>query len=100
MCMTLRRGVLEVISLANSTPKSFRDFTDISINKRKLSSATVSKILKELVAIKVLEEVVIRSKTGRRIIGYRTTERGKQILELAEELNKALKNSTQQFRKL
>ena len=94
--MTLRRGVLEVISLATNIPKSFKDFANISIGKRKLSSATVSKILKELVAIKVLEEVVIRSKTGRRIIGYRTTERGKKILELADELNKALKDTTQQ----
>jgi len=91
--MTLRRGVLEVISLANYSPKSFKEFTGISIGKRKLSSATVSKILKELVTIRVLEEVVIRSKTGRRVIGYRTIERGKKILELAEELNRALKES-------
>ncbi len=91
--MTLRRGVLEIISLANNFPRSFNDFTQISIKKKKLSSATVSKILKELVAIKVLEEIVIRSKTGRRIIGYKTTERGQRILELADELNKAMRES-------
>jgi DNA-binding HxlR family transcriptional regulator len=86
--MTLSRGVLEMIKLSDAThPKSFSDFTHITIKKKRLSSATVSKRLNELVAIKVLDEVPMRSETGRRIIGYRITERGKKILELAKELD-------------
>lgn len=93
MIMTLMRGAVEIISLANnSSPKSFKDFTGILIGRKRLSSATVSKRLKDLVAIRALEEVVIRSKAGRRIIGYCATERGRRILEIAKELEQAHKN--------
>jgi DNA-binding HxlR family transcriptional regulator len=89
--MTLSRGVLEMIKLADSpSPKSFSDFTGITIKRKRLSSATVSKRLNELVAIKVIEETTMRSKTGRRIIGYKITERGKKILDLAKELEDAM----------
>ena len=71
-------------------PKSFNDFTKISIKKRKLSSATVSKRLDELIQTKVVEEVVTRSKTGRRVIAYRSTQKGKRVIELANELQKAI----------
>lgn len=85
--MTLSRGVLEIIKLSNSAkPRSFSEFTNITIKRKRLSSATVSKRLNELVAIKVVEEVPMRSGTGRRIIGYRITERGKKIIDLADEL--------------
>ncbi len=90
--MTLARGSIEMISLAHSQqPKSFGDFTQIFIGRRKLSSATVSKRLRELVAIKALEEVVIKSKSGRRTVGYRTTERGEKILEIAKEFDRAIR---------
>lgn len=52
----------------------------------------MSKRLKEIVAIKVLEESVIYSKSGRRIIGYSTTDRGRKIIELAKEFEKAIKS--------
>ena len=71
-------------------PKHFNDFTRISIKNKRLSSATVSKRLDELTEIKAIEEVVSKSKTGRRIISYRATDKGKRILGLAGELNKAI----------
>lgn len=89
--MIMVRGVLEMLKMANEkVPRSFNDFTKISINKKRLSSATVSKRIDELIKIKVLEEVVTRSKTGRRIIGYKTTEKGGRIVELSKELEEAL----------
>ena len=92
--MTLSRGVLDIIKMADDhVPKSFKDFSSITIKKKKLSTATISKRLNELVAIKVLDEVPMRSETGRRIIGYRTTERGRKILELAKELEAAIGHS-------
>ncbi len=87
--MVMIRGFLEILQMADSnTPKSFTDFTKIYIGKRGLSSATVSKRLDELTAIKAIDEVIDRSKTGRRIISYRTTEKGKRIVELAVELQR------------
>lgn len=81
------RGVFDMLKMADeSGPKSFNDFTTISINKKRLSSATVSKRLEQLIRIKVIEEVVTRSKTGRRIIGYKTTEKGKRVIVLIKEL--------------
>lgn len=71
-------------------PKSFNDFTKITIRKKRISSATVSKRLDELLAAKIIEEVVKKSKTGRRIIAYRTTEKGKRVLELSKELQEAV----------
>jgi len=89
--MAIIRGVLEILQLANgSEPKSFNDFTRISIKNKKLSSATVSKRLYELVLTKALQEVIIRSKTGRKVIAYRTTEKGKRVIEIAKELQEAL----------
>lgn len=77
----------------SSEPKSFNNFTKISIGKRRLSSATVSKRLDQLLAVKVIEEVVSRSKTGRRIIAYRTTEKGERVIDLASELSEAMGSS-------
>lgn len=89
--MAIIRGVLEILQMANGQePKSFNDFTRISIKNKRLSSATVSKRLDELAAAQAIKEVIVRSKTGRRAIAYRTTEKGKRIIELAEELQKAL----------
>lgn len=89
--MIMIRGFLEILEMTDSSePKSFNDFTKISIKKRKLSSATVSKRLDELIQTKVVEEVVTRSKTGRRVIAYRSTQKGKRVIELANELQKAI----------
>lgn len=89
--MAIIRGVLEILELANGRePKSFNDFTRISIKNKQLSSATVSKRLDELVAVKVIQEVIVRSTTGRRIIAYRTTEKGKHVIKIAKELQQAL----------
>lgn len=89
--MITKRGFLEVMQMADANePKSFNDFTKITIKKRRISSATVSKRLDELLAAKIIEEVVKKSKTGRRIIAYRTTEKGKRVLELSEELQEAV----------
>jgi DNA-binding HxlR family transcriptional regulator len=71
-------------------PKTFNDFTRISIKGKKLSSATVSKRIDELVASAVLKEVIVRSKSGRRVIAYRTTDKGKRVVVLAKELQDSL----------
>ncbi len=85
------KGVPEMLRLANSDgPKSFNDFTKITIRNRRLSSATVSKRLDDLIGIRLMEEVVTRSKVGRRIIAYKTTEKGKKVIELLKELEEAL----------
>jgi DNA-binding HxlR family transcriptional regulator len=89
--MAIIRGVLEMLELADGKePKSFNDFTRISINHKRLSSATVSKRLDELLAVDAMEEVVVRSKSGRRVIAYKTTEKGRRVIELARELKEAL----------
>ncbi len=78
-----------MLKMANDNePKSFNDFTGILIGKRRLSSATVSKRLDELIEIRVMEEVITKSKTGRRIIAYKTTEKGKRVIGLAKELER------------
>lgn len=91
--MVAPRGSLQMMALADESPVSFADFARISIGRKKLSSATVSKRLKEMLTMKILQEVVLRSKSGRRIIGYRTTDRGKKILSLIEELRQTLRES-------
>jgi DNA-binding HxlR family transcriptional regulator len=85
--MVIKRGFIEILQLANGNdPKSFNDFTRISVGKSRLSSATVAKRLDRLIAVKAIEEVITRSKVGRRIIAYRATEKGKRAIELANEL--------------
>ena len=89
--MVMIRGFLEILQMANGNePKHFNDFTKIIIKKKRLSSATVSRRLDELLAIKVIEEVISRSKSGRRIIAYRATSKGKRVIKLANELEEAL----------
>lgn len=90
--MAMIKGVLEMLELANShEAKSFNDFTKISIKGKRLSSATVSKRLDELIIAKVIEELVTRSKVGRRIVAYKTTDKGRKAIQLAKELEKVFK---------
>jgi len=85
--MVMIRGVMEMLQMAdNHEPKSFNDFTGISIKEKRLSSATVSKRLIDLISVKVIEEVITRSKTGRRVIAYKTTDKGRRVISLAKEL--------------
>lgn len=88
--MIIKKGFLEILQMADSSePRNFDDFTKITIT-RKLSSATVAKRLQELVRARALEEVVTQSKTGRRTVGYRTTDKGKKVIEMARELEVAI----------
>jgi DNA-binding HxlR family transcriptional regulator len=92
--MAISRGTLEILQMAEGNgPKSFNDFTKIPIKKRRLSAATVSKRLDELIKTKTIEEVITRSKTGRRVIAYKTTEKGKRVIEHAIKLEEALNSS-------
>jgi len=91
--MIVIRGVIAMLQFASDSPKSFSDFTTISIGNRRLSSATVSKRLNELIAVKAIDQVVHKSKAGRRIIAYKTTEKGKRILSLSKELETIFLNS-------
>lgn len=89
--MIISRGMLEILESAMyDGPKSFNDFTKIAIKEKRLSPATVSKRLDELTANGNIEEVIIRSKTGRRVIAYKTTEKGKKAVEHAKNLLKVL----------
>jgi DNA-binding HxlR family transcriptional regulator len=88
--MIIKKGFLEILKMADgSEPRRFDDFTKISITRR-LSSATISKRLDELVKAQALEEIVSRSKTGRRIIAYKTTEKGKNVIKMAKKLEDAV----------
>jgi predicted transcriptional regulator len=88
--MIIKRGFLEILEIANGNePKHFDDFTKIAVTRR-LSSATISKRLDELVKVKALEEMVIRSEHGKRIIGYKTTDKGKKVIEMAKKLQDAV----------
>lgn len=87
----MTKGITEVLELANSDqPKSFNDFTKIAINGKRLSSATISKRLDKLIAVNAIGEVITRSKSGRRIIAYRITAKGKKVISLSKELEEAL----------
>lgn len=85
--MVLPKGTLEILLLADGhDPKSFNDFTKISLKNKHLSSATVSRRLDELVTSGAMEEVISKSKNGRKVIAYKTTEKGKKIIEHAKFL--------------
>ncbi len=85
------KGVQEMLKMASGgDPKSFNDFTRIVIRGKRLSSATVSKRIGDLIRVEVLKEVITRSKAGRRVIAYSTTEKGKRVIRLVEELDEML----------
>ncbi len=85
------RGMMEILQMGKiDGPKSFKDFTHISIKNKSLSSATIAKRLDELIYAGAIIEVVKRSKSGRRVIGYKTTEKGESIITQARELRRAL----------
>lgn len=87
--MIREKGMLEILQLSDGhAPKRFNDFTRILIRTKKLSSATVSKRLNELLLAGAIEEVIIKSGTGRRIIAYKATEKGRRAIKMAEELIK------------
>ncbi|MFQ3274927.1 MAG: DNA-binding HxlR family transcriptional regulator [Candidatus Nanohaloarchaea archaeon] len=88
--MTLPKGAIAILRETKDEKKSFDDYTDIEIDGEKLSSATVTKRLKELVALDGLEETVIRSDTGRRKVGYEITDRGRKVLKIADEFEEKL----------
>ncbi len=74
--MAITKGIVEILQIANSYgPKSFNDFTKIPAKRGGLSSATVSKRLDELIALKAIEEVITKSISGRRVIAYITTKK-------------------------
>ena len=92
--MIIKRGIPEILEMINNhESKSFNDFVKIIINTKKLSSVTVSKRLDELIGNKSIEEVITRSTTGRRIIAYKRTEKGKKLLEQIKQLDEALTKS-------
>ena len=89
--MIIARGMLEILELAAyGEAKSFNDFTKIVIKEKRLSPATISKRLDELVTVGSIQEIIIRSKTGRRVIAYKTTEKGKKVIEHTKSLLKIL----------
>ena len=80
-----------MLQMANgNVPKSFNNFTTIIVKNRRLSSATVSKRLKELLAVDAIREAITKSKTGRRVITYTTTEKGRKLIKLVKEFNEVI----------
>lgn len=80
-----------MLQMANGdVPKSFNNFTTIIVKNRRLSSATVSKRLKELLAVDAIREAITKSKTGRRVITYTTTEKGRKLIKLVKEFNEVI----------
>jgi DNA-binding HxlR family transcriptional regulator len=89
--MLLFKGMVEILQIAEADgSRSFNDFTRISIAGRRLSSATVSKRLNELVSSGSMIETVSKSRTGRRVIEYETTAKGRRVLKLAGSLEDSL----------
>lgn len=89
--MTLQKGAVEILKATRDGECSkFSDYTEIEIDGEKLSSATVSKRLKELVALDALEETVVRTDSGRKTTGYELTERGEKIIDIADEFEEKL----------
>lgn len=85
--MAINRGFIEILQKANNDgPTRFNDFTKIVIKRTALSSATVSKRLNELIAIKAMDQVITKSKFRRGVITYKVTDKGKKIIKLAIEL--------------
>ena len=89
--MTMIAGMLEILQMAEGyKPASFSDFTKIQTKKGMLSSATVSKRIDELVSAEAIREVITRSSTGRKVIAYRTTVKGKRVMAHAKKLEEDL----------
>lgn len=89
--MTLPRGSLEILQkIAENGPQCFSDFTELSIDGKELSSATISKRLDELQAIDAIEETVTRSPSGQKAVGYELTGRGERIITIAEQYEEAM----------
>jgi DNA-binding HxlR family transcriptional regulator len=87
--MLRNKGAIEILQMIDShSSKRFSDFIMIVIKKKRLSSATVSKRIDELLTAGTIEEVVIKSPTGRRIVAYKATVKGKKAIKLAEKLLK------------
>jgi DNA-binding HxlR family transcriptional regulator len=84
-----KKGAIEILQMIdNHSSKRFSDFILIVIKKKKLSSATVSKRISELLSAGTIEEIVVKSTTGRRIVAYRATLKGKKAIKIAEKLLK------------
>lgn len=58
----------------------------IVVGKKRLSSATVAKRIDELLKAGTIEEVIVKSRSGRRVVAYRATLKGKRAIKLAEKL--------------
>jgi DNA-binding HxlR family transcriptional regulator len=84
-----KKGAVEMLQLIDShSSKSFSDFVLIVVNKKRLSSATVAKRIDELLAAGTIEEIIVKSPGGRRVVAYKATVKGKRAIKLAEKLVK------------
>jgi len=84
-----KKGAVEMLQLIdNHSSKSFSDFILIVVNKKRLSSATVSKRIDELLAAGTIQEIVVKSPGGKRIVAYKATVKGKRAIKMAEKLLK------------
>lgn len=84
--LLLSEGALELLEfLKNTESGHFNDFRSIKNTRtnKQLSANTISSRLKELVEKGAIERVVSSSKTGRNVVAYQITAKGKKALELA-----------------
>lgn len=87
--MLRKKGAVEILQLIdNHSSKRFSDFILIVVNKKRLSSATVSKRIHELLAAGTIQEIVVNTSSGRRVVAYKATVKGKRAIKLAEKLLK------------
>ncbi len=85
------RGTLEVLQVTEAKELTFfNDIANISVDGKRISSATVSKRLNELINANAIETVITKSKKGRRVIAYKVTGKGRKVIKIANELKEAL----------
>lgn len=92
--MILREGSLEILELAkDKTPKQFVNFKNLknSRTNKYFSQTTISDRLKDMIRIKALEKVMMKSKLKKDVVGYKITEAGLKILETSYEFEEKLK---------
>ncbi len=84
-----KKGAVEILQLIdNHSYKRFSDFILIVVKKKKLSSATVAKRIDELLAAGTIQEIIVKSESGKRVVAYKATAKGKRAIKLAEKLLK------------
>lgn len=93
--LLLSEGCLEILDFLNEQKSGhFNEFRALynSRTDRIFSANTISTRLKELVELGAIKKIVSTSQKGRNSVGYKITEKGKNVLEIAYRFENELKN--------